>query len=196
MRELNTKSECSMTTSYLKYCNIITLLVTVTILFCGCASNLVIREPATIEVKHQKIYLQPIKGQERLESCEFWPDSIWQRKFLVENIQQVWKNLLAEFRRCEKYGLYTMVDSVASSTVEITPEIISSRIQKDTLFIPLRIQIFYKADKRSNAITIDAYGLFESDTSEVKTVNELVSAFADYRRRFPYKKVVASFYSQ
>lgn len=185
-----------MRSSYLKCFNKTALTISISIIFYSCASQLATREPASIEVKHQKIHLRPIMRQDKLESCEFWPDSIWQRKFLVENIQQVWKNLLAEFRRCEKYGLYTMVDSIASSTVEVTPEIISSRIEKDTLFIALRIITFYKADKRSNAMTIDAYGLFESDTNEVVTVKELVSAFADYRRRFPYEKVVSSFYSQ
>lgn len=165
------------------------------IFFHGCASNLATRKPAVIEVKHQKIHLQSIKGLEKLESSEYWPDSTWQGKFLIENMQQVWKNLLGEFRRCEKYGLYTMVDSTASSTVDIIPEVIYSRIKKDTLFISLGIKTFYQVNKRSNTMTVDAYGLFKQDTKEAVTVRALVSAFADYRRRFPYEKVVSTYYS-
>ena len=110
-------------------------------------------------------------------------------------MQQVWKNLLGEFRRCEKYGLYTMVDSTASSTVDVIPEIIFSKIKNDTLFISLGIKTFYKASKRSNTMTVDAFGLFKSGTEEAVTVKALVSAFADYRRRFPYDNVVSAYYS-
>ena len=179
----------------MKSFNKLVISVSISTIFISCVSQLATREPASIEVKHQKIYLQPIKGLEKLEASEFWPDSIWQRKFLVENIAQVGKNLLAEFRRCEKYGLFTMVDSLASSTVEVTPEIVSSRIEKDSLFLAVRIITFYKADGKRNTMTISAYGLFEPDAAEAVTLKEIVSAFADYRRRFPYEKVVSSFYS-
>ena len=173
----------------------ISIIISLFILFYGCASNLATRKPATIEVKHQQICLQPVRGLEKLESSEYWPDSIWQGKFLIENMQQVWKNLLGEFHRCEKYGLYTMVDSTASSTVDIIPEIIFSNIKNDTLFISLGIKTFYKVNKRSNTLTVDAYGLFKQETKEAVTVQALVSAFADYRRRFPYEKVVSAYYS-
>ena len=171
------------------------IIISFFILFFGCASNLATRKPAAVEVKHQQLYLQPLKGLEKLESSEYWPDSIWQGKFLIENMQQLWKNLLGEFRRCEKYGLYTMVDSTASSTVDIIPEIIYSKIKNDTLFISLGIKTFYKAGKKSNTMTVDAFGLFKQEVKEAVTVKALVPAFADYRRRFPYEKVVSAYYS-
>lgn len=171
------------------------LLISLFLLLFSCASNLATKRPAAIEVKHENICLQPIKGLEKLESSEYWPDSIWQGKLLIENMQQMWKNLLGEFRRCEKYGLYTMVDSTASSTVDITPEVIYSRIKKDTLFVSIGIKTYHKESKRSSTMSVDAYGLFKNDVKEAVTIQDLVSVFTDFRRRFPYGKVVSAYYS-
>jgi len=164
------------------------------LLFSNCASHLTTRGPQAIEVKYQKIYLKPLQGLEKLATADYWPDSIWQGKFLVENMQQVWKGLLAELRRCEKYGLYTVVDSTASSTFEISVEIVSSKIKADTLFIPMKITLYQKTDKRSHFITVAAYGVFRQDTSGTNNLPKLVSAFMDYRHRFPYQKAVSLIY--
>ena len=173
----------------------IPVLITGALFFVSCTYQLATRGPQAIEVKYQKIYLEPLQGLERLETADFWPDSIWQGKFLVENMQQVWKGLLAELRRCEKYGLYTVVDSTASSTVEISPEIVSAKIKDDTLFIPMKMTIYQKADKRSHVMTVDAYGLISQDTAGTNNLQKLVSGFTDYRYRFPYQKAVSLFYA-
>ena len=177
------------------FSGIITI-ICLSLLFYKCASHLVTHKPAVIEVKHQKILLLPIRGLDILKSSEYWPDESKHGKLLLDNIQQIWNNLLAEFRRCEKYGLYTMVDSTASSTVLISLEIISSKLKNDTLFIPLKLKILYKSNKMSYTSTIDAYGLCASDTTITVHLQILGAAFADYRRRFPYEKTVSSFYTR
>ncbi len=164
--------------------------------FIQCSSHLTSRDPDVIEVKHHTIYLQPIKGLQQLELNELWPKNKIKGSFLTENILQIWKHLLSEFRRCEKYGLYTMVDSTVSSTVHITPQIITMRVRNDTLHIPIKIETFNTAEKISASLTIHAFGLCPSDTSDTVTFQKLSVALADYRRTFPYQETVSHFYSQ
>jgi len=160
-----------------------------------CANHLATNKPHIIEVKHQSINLQPISGLHRLELHELWPANKTERDFLLEQFDQVWKNLLAEFRRCEKYGLYTIVDSTGSSTVTITPGIVSMKIRNDTLHIPMEIKTYNTSEKRSAAVTIDAFGVCPTDTTSNILLQKLGKAFADYRRRFPYKNIVSLFYT-
>lgn len=191
-KEINTGS--AVMNFFLRAFSSIITIFYLSLIFYKCASHLATKEPTIIEVKHQKIHLQPIKRLYILESNEYWPDESKHGKILLDYIQQVWKNLLGEFRRCEKYGLYTMVDSTASSTVLISLEIISSELKNDTLYIPLKLKTLYKSDNISYTSKIDAYGLCPSDTIITAQMQILGAAFADYRRRFPYQKVVASFY--
>lgn len=194
-----TKSYRLITTSILKHAT--NLLIINSIIFClsvfiQCSSHLASRDPDVVEVKHHTIYLQPIKGLQQLELNELWPKNKIQGSFLMENILQIWKHLLSEFRRCEKYGLYTMVDSTVSSTVHITPQIIAMRVKRDTLHIPIKIKTFNTAEKRSTSLTINAYGLCPPDTTDTVSFQRLSIAFADYRRTFPYQEIVSLFYSQ
>ena len=163
--------------------------------FLVCASHLATKSSDVIAVKHQNLYLQPISGLDKLALLEEWPADKNQGTFLLEQFSFLNKNLLAEFRRCEKYGLYTMVDSTGSSTVTVTPELSSPRIRNDTLHLPMILKAYNKSEKRVGTVTISAFGLCPVDSTGTIPLQKLGKALADYRRRFPYKKIVALFYA-
>lgn len=162
-----------------------------------CGSRFAVQKLDTIDIKHQSVYFEPIKGIEILKTGSFWPEDKNIEKVLLDYIMQVWKGILVEFRRCEKYGFYRMVDSTEAPTVVISSKIVSSRIRNDSLIIPVEIKTVFKSDNRTYTLSVDASGVGTVDsTVESNTLYYLGAIFADYRRSFPYKKVVSSFYLQ
>ena len=150
----------------------------------------------TINVNYQKISLQPFKGWENIISSDYWPHKDKIDDLLIHYIQQVWKSLYTEFRLREKYGFYNMVDSMELNTVEISLKILSSEFRNDTLFIPIKISTYQKAVNKRYSAEINAFGILSgrSDSSVQLSVQDLVAVFDDYKRRFPYEKVVAPYY--
>lgn len=161
-----------------------------------CGSSIELKGPVTINVNYQKISLQPLKGWENIISCGYWPKKENMDELLIDYIQQVWKTLYAEFRLCEKYGFYIMVDSTELHTVEISLTILSSEIRNDTLFIPIKISTTQKAMNKKYSGEINGFGILPSpyDSTTQLSMQDLVAVFNDYERRFPYKEVVAPYY--
>ncbi len=175
------------------------LALSIGILICAlqCGGAKTVAPIKTIPVEHERLYLQPIKGLERLQTSLYWPEDRNVAKVLIDYMETTWKNLLAEFRRCEKYGLYTMVDSTEAPTVFVSVEIINTKFFKDTLQIPLSIKTFHTANRRKHTITQKAYGVSQKDDQkQANSFYHLGAAFADYTRRFPYSEVVAVFYTK
>ena len=165
--------------------------------FCRCGSGRKVQKPMTIDITHQSVYLKPIMGLDVLRSSSFWPQERSVENVLLDYVRQVWKELLIEFRRCEKYGLYSMIDSTGTPTVIVTVKVVSSRIRNDSLIIPLEIKTVNKSNKKSYTLTVDACGSVKGNSSEkADAAYYLGAVFADYKRNFPYKKVVSSFYEQ
>ncbi|MGD9201838.1 MAG: hypothetical protein PVI26_09760 [Chitinispirillia bacterium] len=164
--------------------------------FIYCGSSMELKKPNTINVNFQKISLQPFKGWEKITSSEYWPNKESVDELLIHYIQQVWKSLYTEFRLCEKYGFYKMVDSTELNTVEISLKILTSEFHNDTLYMPIEMSTHQKTANRMYYAEINAFGILpgSSEPSVKLSIQDLVAVFDDYKRRFPYKKAVAPYY--
>jgi len=181
------------------YCRAMVICVTMFLLvnIFQCGSRGPTQKSDTIDIKHQNVYLRPLEGIDMVKTSTFWPENRDIEKILLEYMQEMWNNLLVEFRRCEKYGLYKMVDSSGAPTVVITVKIGSSKIRNDTLSMPVTIKTFIKSMKQTYTLSVDAYGIGSQDsTSESNQLYYLGAMFADYKRKFPYQKAVSAFYIQ
>lgn len=178
--------------------NILTLIIFGILFFIlsiNCSSHLVNQNSRAIIITHQNLYLAPIEGLDILESNKLWPKNNRLKIFLLNSMEQLYKNLLSEFRRCEKFGLYTMVDSTLSSTITINLTIQTSEQKHDTLFIPIIISTHHIASKKTESHSIESIGICPQDSS-MTPLQMLGSTLADYQRNFPYQKIVKTFYAK
>lgn len=162
----------------------------------NCSLHQIRKNPASTLIRHKSIFLHPIHGLDILKSSNYWVDNNTYENLLIAYIEQVWKNLYAEFRRCEKYGLYHFVENDALSSVTISLNIYATELRNDTLFMTMHLNSYFKSEKARYSWPINAFGLCpaKSDTTITADLQVLVAAFSDYRRRFPYEEVVSRFY--
>ena len=150
---------------------------------------------AEVPVEHEKLYIAPITGLDKLVEYPHWPLAVDSMVILLEEIEKFQEKLLAEFHRNEKYGLYTLVDSAQGPTVSATIEILTVHITDESLYMPLRLEVrnrahgkrHYKKFEQRVSLTIDSI-LIEADP-----FRKAVYGLAEYRRTFPYRKLVQLF---
>lgn len=165
-----------------------------TVLF-SCTAHLVNRNSSSaVQIQYQKVFLKPIEGISCITESRFWPDTLCEKAMVSDNMNQLWKNLLSEFRRCEKYGLYTMVDSMESYSVEVSVKLISAVLQGDTLSIPLNVTIENKVFSQNNTYQIPAHGICYPYTDTMPACYRIGSGISDYKRCFPYQEIVSKIY--
>lgn len=148
----------------------------------------------TISVEYEKLSLSPIISEAKLEVLQDWPAEIDKQKILLKTFDEIWFKLLTEFRRCEKYGLYTMVSDREDPTIRISIVISSVDFTEDTIFMPIRLVVERLRDNQQFVFTIPATGVLKSSERKKNPFHYYGKLLGDYKRRFPYKEIVSFFY--
>lgn len=148
---------------------------------------------ATIPVANERLYLAPLIIQSHLEKLPGWPSDLPSRKILMNEFDEVSRQLYSEFVRCEKYGYYKMVDQTSSPTVRISITLLPFEIRRGVLQIPVRLQVEQLASGQKYSYTLSSSAHFES-SSDKQTYLSAGALLADYQRNFPYRSVVRYFY--
>ena len=163
--------------------------------FCSCiAVNRNVSEgTATIPVEHERLYLAPLQNDISLENLRFWPQDPDKQKILLKNFSSIWEKLKREFKRCEKFGLYKMVEDTEHPTVRISVTLISAE-EGDTLFIPVRLEIERLSDRHHSIYTVPANATAAVSKKEKNPFGYMNKLFSNYRRNFPYIQIVSFFY--
>ncbi|MBD3318146.1 MAG: hypothetical protein GF344_20375 [Chitinivibrionales bacterium] len=161
----------------------------------NCSSPPPKTQPASINVEHEKLFIASIGGKENLKAYPGWPTNERVRELLLDNVRQVRANLIGEFMRCRKYGLYSVVDSHHAPTVRIELTMDSLTRRGDTLFAPMTAHIHIAASRRTIKKSLEGVGVAPAGNATNSTdLHWLGHVLADYRRRFPYHRFVAAFY--
>jgi|GEM_PF-1084485 len=147
-----------------------------------------------INIQHEKLIILPFTGLETFARMSGWPSDSGEIAALVSMLAPLYDDLVAEFRRCEKFGMYTVVDSLHGPTVVVQPQFAFEAVRNDSLFIRVILNIENKATEKKASIEIRAWGLFDPSMRNARPLNRIGLALASYRRLFPYKKAVAFFY--
>jgi hypothetical protein len=148
-----------------------------------------------VKVHYQKIYLNPVNVNNALLFDAALQKEHCITKMVTDNLAEVGKNLLAEFRRCEKYGLYSMVDSMDSYSLEVTLTFDRIDLHNDTITIPATIMIRDKISQHKQSFRIITSGVSVSYPDSTTRCYRFGSAISDLRRRFPCREIVTRFYS-
>jgi hypothetical protein len=88
-----------------------------------------------------RIWLAPFINNSNIASIEGWPDDSLQRTIIFRHFDIIEARLLSELRRCEKYGLYTMVDDSNGASMTMTIAYMPFSRDYDTVTIPVNVKI-------------------------------------------------------
>lgn len=150
-------------------------------------------EPA-ISVAEERISLSPLICEAELNKLPDWPKQPIEQQLLANNLSDAWNKLLIEFRRCQKYGLYTMVEDNDNPTFRISVILTDLLLENDTLTLPVRLQAERLRDDQRFVYTFPAKAYAHSRTRASSPFHYYGELLANYRRNFPQKDIVSYFY--
>jgi hypothetical protein len=153
------------------------------------------RPSGVVSLANEKVYLSPFTDSSGLQACEGWPKEPSSQKLLGRHFQDCYKNLFAEFKRCEKFGFYEMVEDSSAATVRVRLTIRPFSFARDTLRFPVRIELKHTTGLDTYSNTIEAAGLYRAKSKPKSPFHKLDYLLSDFRRHFPYDKVAALFYT-
>lgn len=149
---------------------------------------------AVIPVVEERLSLSPLISEATMNDLAYWPTAPEQQKILLENLNIIWQNVLAEFRRCEKLGLYTMVDDNDNPTYRISLTLTSLELKNNTLYMPVRMQAERLRDDKRFIYTLPAKASEKSTLNPQRAFHYYGLLLGEYRRRFPAHDIVSFFY--
>ena len=153
------------------------------------------RPAAVVSLANEKVYINPFTDSSGLQAFAGWPKEPSSRKLLSRHFMDCYKNLFAEFKRCEKFGFYEMVEDSSAATVRIRLTIRPYSFAKDTLRLPVRIELKHTSGLDTYTNTIEGAGVYRAKSKPKSAFHKLDYLLADFRRYFPYAKAAALFYT-
>jgi hypothetical protein len=149
---------------------------------------------AIVSLANEKVFINPFTDSSSMQSLDGWPNDTASQELLLASFGRLYKNIFVEFKRCEKFGFYEMVDDSISATVRLQITIRPCSLNKDTLTLPMRIELRHRVGMDTYTNTIVASGIFRGKTKPKSAFHFLDNLLADYRRHFPCRKLAALFY--
>lgn len=171
-----------------------------TVAFCvagiRCGSSLTPSHSAAaaIPVAGEKIFVGLPLDSSDINALDGWPDDKSSQNLLLVNYRTMYENLLVEFRRSEKFGLYEIVEDSLAATTVISPVLMRSSLNKDTLTLPVCLTVKQRGSKKIMARIVPARGVYRARSKPKSPFHFLDALLADFCRTFPYKSAVGAFY--
>lgn len=154
------------------------------------------RRPAgVVSLANEKVFINPFADSSGLQTFDGWPKDPSSQKLLSHHFLDCYKNLFAEFKRCEKFGFYEMVEDSSAATVRIRLTVRPYSFAKDTLRFPVRIELRHTTGLDTYSNTIEATGVYRAKSKPKSPFHKLDYLLADFRRHFPYAAFAALFYT-
>ena len=154
------------------------------------------RPAATVSLANEKVYITPFTDSSGLQTFNGWPKEPSSQKLLSRHFTDCYKNLFAEFKRCEKFGFYEMAEDSSAATVRIRLIVRPYSSDRDTLRLPVRIELNHASGLDTYTNTIEGMGVYRVKSKPKSPFHKLDYLLADFRRHFPYSKVTALFYTR
>jgi len=150
--------------------------------------------PPMVSLANEKVFVGAFVDSSSLGTLAGWPADSLTQKLLLARFDDVRRSLIAEFRRCEKFGYYEMVDDSSAASVRLLLTLRPYSFVKDTLRLPVRVELRHRTGIDTYANTITALGVYRAASKPKSPVHYIDNLLADYRRHFPYRKLVSLFY--
>lgn len=163
---------------------------------CGASKKVII----PIEMKNKALSLYSLKGVDKLHNSPIC-DSCVNKKLYYDMVNResslLHKNILSELRRCAKFGLYKVTDSIYPHDISIIIELSETQIQKDTLVITIK-QTTTEISSRQKEIEeykINSLIPQYDATNEKSLLYSAGRTLLSFRKNFPYEDLIKKYYS-
>jgi hypothetical protein len=173
---------------------LIATLICGTLLICTHSRHIETYVSATIPVIDERLSLSPLTSEAHIEQLPDWPNDPAEQKVLLRTFDEIWNRLKAEFRRCQKYGLYTIVEDTDNPTIRISVTLTSTEMEGDTLKMPIRLQAERLSDDQRFIYQVPASAFVSTEKRNSNPYYYYGQLLSEYRRSFPYKVLVSFFY--
>jgi hypothetical protein len=150
---------------------------------------------AVINVENQRIWLSPLVNSSRLEDLLGWPRDSLQKALLCRRFDALHERLLSEFRRCEKYGLYTMVDDSAEATMLVSVKLCGYNRSGDSLAVPVSVHLEIPSQNKTFDYSSNAMAGGAEITPGKNEFHYAADIAAELITSFPFRQIVYRFYS-
>jgi hypothetical protein len=147
-----------------------------------------------VSLANEKVLICSPIDSSSLQTISGWPSDSATRRLLLGHFVELHRNIVAEFRRCEKFGYFEVVDDSLAATVRVLLILRPNSFVKDTLTIPVRIELHHRVGVDTYTNTIVASGVYRAPSKSKSPIHYLDNLLADYRRSFPVRKLAALFY--
>ncbi len=177
--------------------HIIIILLQLIILLVSCGASRKITIP--IEMKNKTLSFYSLRGIDKLKSsalCDSCKNIKLYNKMVIKETDLLYKNILSELRRCAKFGIYKVTDSISPHDISITIELYETIIQNDTLIVPVKQTTIELSTKQKE---VEEY-LIKSEIPSYDGKDEkslLYSAgrtLLSFRKNFPYENIIKRYY--
>lgn len=162
--------------------------------FCTSARRIDTYIAAAIPVADERLSLSPIISEAATDNLPDWPNDPRQQEILLRTFNGIWSRLLAEFRRCQKYGLYTIVEDNANPTMRISVTITAMELAGDSLSMPIRLLAERLRDDQRFSFTLPVKAKTSGPKKDYQPFHYYGNLLAGYARTFPYRVLVSYFY--
>lgn len=140
------------------------------------------------------VRLAPLVNASNIVSIEGWPSDTLQQAVIMRRFDKIQARLLSELRRCEKYGLYIMVDDSSEATMTITLTLMPFSRDYDTVTIPAEVKIQSKVPPTANNYKFTPRVLACRDMREKNPFHYVGLIMMNYCNEFPYKSIAHLLY--
>lgn len=180
---------------YILKLTVIALIITV--INCGSSKQLI--QP--IEINNKSISLYSLRGIDHIISspiCDSCSNKKIFKKLASKETDLIYKNLLSELRRCAKFGLYKVTDTITPHDIKIALEFSQTSITKDSITIPFKIITTELNSKQKEIRTFNLKTAIPPYNSkeEKSFLYSAGRALLSYRKNFPYKEIISRYYKK
>jgi hypothetical protein len=151
--------------------------------------------PASVPAENERLWLAPIFNNTRVEDLEGWPRDSLEKSILLRHFDAIRDKLLSELRRCEKYGLYKMVDDSAGATMHLFITLDGYTKAKDTLTMPIDLHVASHSNTAGYDFTFYARAGGVTRKPGASPFHYAGDLTAELCSSFPYRDIVYHFYS-
>ena len=150
---------------------------------------------SSVPAENERLWIAPFINKTRLEDLEGWPRDSLERSILRRHVDGIGKKLLSEFRRCEKYGLYKMVDDSSSATMRLLVTLDGYTRTKDTLTVPVLLHVASRSNPRVYDFIFYPCAGGVTDKNGSSPFHYAGDLVAELCSSFPYREIVYHFCS-
>ncbi|MBN1128635.1 MAG: hypothetical protein JXA71_06595 [Chitinispirillaceae bacterium] len=151
-------------------------------------------DPQAVPAVHETIWLAPLVDRSGMAKLIALPEDTVERTILSRHFEAMHHKLLTEFRRCEKLGLYRMVNDSLQATMRVIVSLEQGMLTSDTLFIPLAVHVHEPAANRRWNFNWTVAAPTPPAARKDHPFHHAGLQIADLSNAFPYRQIVYPFY--